>query len=63
MALLHRLGRPVPVSVVPLARALLVLDGPQPALLVGLFRTPTREQRYQWLVPLYRDQLVFYQAR
>lgn len=63
MALLQRLGRPAPVSVVPLARALRVLDGPQPALLVGLFRTPAREQRYQWLVPLYRDQLVFYQAR
>ena len=63
MALLNQLGRPGQVSVVPLARALQVLDRRQPALLVGLFRTPAREQRYQWLVPLYRDQLVFYQAR
>lgn len=63
MTLLERQGRQQPVSVLPLARALRVLDGTQPALLVGLLRTPAREARYQWLLPLYRDRLVFYQAR
>lgn len=63
MSLQARLGQVQPISVVPLARALMVLDRRQPAMLVGLFRTPGREARYQWLVPLYRDKLVFYEAR
>lgn len=61
-ALLQQLGRPQVVSDVPLARALNALEGHQPAMLVGLLRTPARELRYQWLVPLYRDTLVFYQS-
>lgn len=54
LSLQARLGQLQPISVVPLARALMVLDRRQPAMLVGLFRTPAREQRYQWLVPLYQ---------
>ncbi len=61
-ALLQQLGRPQAVSDVPLARALKALDARQPAWLVGLLRTPARELRYQWLLPLYRDTLVFYQS-
>lgn len=61
-ALLQQLGRSQGVSDVPLARALKALDARQPAMLVGLLRTPARELRYQWLVPLYRDMLVFYQS-
>ncbi|MGL6048170.1 MAG: hypothetical protein ACRC02_17140, partial [Vogesella sp.] len=61
-ALLQQLGRSQGVSDVPLARALKALDARQPAMLVGLLRTPAREPRYQWLVPLYRDTLVFYQS-
>lgn len=63
MSLQARLGQQQPISELPLARALVVLDRGQPAMLVGLFRTPGREARYQWLVPLYRDKLVFYEAR
>lgn len=61
-ALLQQLGRPQGVSDVPLARALKALDARQPAWLVGLLRTPARELRYQWVLPLYRDTLVFYQS-
>jgi polar amino acid transport system substrate-binding protein len=61
-ALLQQLGRTQVVSDVPLARALKALDARQPAWLVGLLRTPARELRYQWVLPLYRDTLVFYQS-
>jgi polar amino acid transport system substrate-binding protein len=62
MSLQTKLGGQQPIKELPLARALRELDAWQPAMLVGLFRTPARELRYQWLVPLYRDTLVFYQS-
>lgn len=48
---------------VPLNRGMQLLAAPLPTLLVGTFRTPEREARYQWIGPLLSVDTLLYQDR
>lgn len=56
----QRTGNNDPINVVPWARGLANLDGPQPSLLFSMARTAEREHRYQWIGPVYQNTYNLY---
>lgn len=56
----HDMGQDVSVEYLPWTRAQLLAQNGAHMLILPLTRTPEREHRYRWLVPLYGKHFVFF---
>lgn len=56
----HRSGQDVRIEFLPWTRAQAMTQNGARTLILPLTRTPDREARYRWLVPLYTRHIVFF---
>lgn len=56
----HRSGQDVRIEYLPWTRAQAMAQSRTHTLILPLTRTPERETRYRWLVPLYTRHIVFF---
>ncbi|WP_417067529.1 substrate-binding periplasmic protein [Niveibacterium terrae] len=56
----HRSGQDIRVEYLPWTRAQAMTQSGTHTLILPLTRTPERETRYRWLVPLYTRHIVFF---
>lgn len=51
------------IKIVPLSRALKLLESDRPVIIAGIIFTPKRATRFQWIGTLYSDKYKFYESK